>query len=150
MVKDNQILMILFVADASNDDIATAFLNQMTAPTCLGEYLLFDNATAMANEISCTTTQTCNWAPCNSLTNANCTEAHCLDPAMGSDFFCGACLYDQCIEISFTIQLLLFYLIQIAPLSLTLCPRLRFPQMQVVPACHARSLHSVRRNLQPS
>jgi hypothetical protein len=45
----------------------------------------------MNNKISCNTAQTCNWAPCNSLTDTNCTQGtaawNILFEALGSDFW---------------------------------------------------------------
>lgn len=55
--------------------------------------------TNISTQETCDSSQSCNWAPCDSNANSNCNNRTCTE-AVGSDYFCGYCLYDQCIEIS--------------------------------------------------
>lgn len=55
--------------------------------------------TNVSTQETCDSSQTCNWAPCESNANPACNNQTCTE-AVGSDNFCGFCLYDQCIEIS--------------------------------------------------
>ncbi len=56
-------------------------------------------ASNFSTQEQCESSKSCNWVPCDSLTNPRCNATACED-TNHSDSFCGFCIYDQCFEVS--------------------------------------------------
>lgn len=85
------------------EEVAAALIKSLGSNQCIGfGSLLFPTIGVPANFSTpelCESSQSCNWAPCDSNTNPYCNVANCNSTDV-PDEFCGLCLYDQCFEVS--------------------------------------------------
>jgi hypothetical protein len=93
-----------FAAFASDSEFASTLEQKIGTSRCVGFGSLIMPALGIPSSLTtletCESSQSCNWIPCDSTVNPRCNSTYCTGPSLGSDQFCGFCLYDQCFEVS--------------------------------------------------
>lgn len=93
-------LLILCLASSSNEEFEERVFEDLSQFSCVGDIGTIPQS-HQTNQTLCESTRACNWVTCTDLaTPTTCTEANCMDPYMGSENFCLACLSKtNCFEV---------------------------------------------------